>query len=41
MGGCGDYFDVADSVIMMRDYRATDVTAEARRIAEAEHRVAA
>jgi len=33
MGGCGDYFDVADAVIMMRDYAPEDVTAEARRIA--------
>jgi predicted ABC-class ATPase len=36
MGGCGDYFDVADAVIMMRDYAPEDVTGEARRIA-AEH----
>ncbi|MGH0037245.1 MAG: ABC-ATPase domain-containing protein [Myxococcota bacterium] len=33
MGGCGDYFEVADRVIAMRDYRAHDVTDEARRIA--------
>ena len=33
MGGCGDYFDVADTVIMMRDYLPHDVTDEARRIA--------
>ncbi|HUW81900.1 MAG TPA: ABC-ATPase domain-containing protein [Phycisphaerae bacterium] len=33
MGGCGDYFDVADTVIMMRDYLPHDVTADARRIA--------
>jgi len=33
MGGCGDYFDVADTVIMMRNYEPTDVTDEARRIA--------
>ena len=32
MGGCGDYFDVADTVIMMRDYLPEDVTAEAREI---------
>jgi predicted ABC-class ATPase len=32
-GGCGDYFDVADRVIAMRDYRACDVTGEARRVA--------
>jgi predicted ABC-class ATPase len=35
MGGCGDYFDVADRVIMLRDYRALDVTAEARDVARA------
>ncbi len=34
MGGCGDYFDVADTVIMMREYLPQDVTAEARRVAE-------
>ncbi len=33
MGGCGDYFDVADTVIMMRDFLPVDVTAEARQIA--------
>lgn len=33
MGGCGDYFDVADTVIMMRDYHPIDVTDEAKRIA--------
>ncbi len=33
MGGCGDYFDVADTVIRMRDYAPEDATAEARRIA--------
>ncbi len=33
MGGCGDYFDVADHVIMMREYRPGDVTAEAKAIA--------
>jgi predicted ABC-class ATPase len=36
MGGCGDYFDVADCVISMREYRPFEVTAEAKRIA-AEH----
>ncbi len=35
MGGCGDYFEAADQVIAMRDYRAHDVTADAKRIAEA------
>ena len=34
MGGCGDYFDVADTVVMMREYLPQDVTAEARRVAE-------
>ena len=33
MGGSGDYFDVADTVIEMRDFRAHEVTAEARRVA--------
>ncbi len=33
MGGCGDYFDVADTVIRMRDYRPEEVTGEAREIA--------
>ncbi|HIJ74610.1 MAG TPA: ABC-ATPase domain-containing protein [Candidatus Hydrogenedentes bacterium] len=30
MGGCGDYFDVADHVIMMRDYLPIDASADAR-----------
>ena len=34
MGGSGDYFDVADTVIMMNNYQASDVTDEARRIAQ-------
>ncbi|MCA9619451.1 MAG: ABC-ATPase domain-containing protein, partial [Myxococcales bacterium] len=34
VGGSGDYFDVADTVIAMHDYRPEDVTAEARAIAE-------
>ena len=34
MGGCGDYFEVADTVIMMREYIPQEVTGEARRIAE-------
>ena len=34
MGGCGDYFDVADTVIMMRNYMAIDVTNDAKRVAE-------
>jgi len=33
MGGCGDYFDVADTVIAMRDYLPRDATTEARDIA--------
>lgn len=33
MGGSGDYFDAADTVIRMDSYRASDATAEARRIA--------
>ncbi|MFZ5632904.1 MAG: ABC-ATPase domain-containing protein [Bacillota bacterium] len=34
VGGSGDYLAVADLVIMMREYRAFDVTAEAREIIE-------
>jgi predicted ABC-class ATPase len=33
MGGCGDYFDVADTVIEMRAYLPADVTAEAKSVA--------
>ncbi|MCY4131714.1 MAG: ABC-ATPase domain-containing protein [Nitrospira sp.] len=33
MGGCGDYFDVADTVVAMQDYQPLDVTKEAQRIA--------
>jgi len=33
MGGSGDYFDVADTVIMMDAYRAHDVTARAHEVA--------
>ncbi len=33
MGGCGDYFEVADTVIMMRDFLPIDVTQDARRVA--------
>ncbi len=33
MGGCGDYFDVADTVIEMRSFAAHDVTREAREVA--------
>jgi predicted ABC-class ATPase len=35
MGGSGDYMDVADLVLMMDGYRATDVTARAREVAAA------
>jgi predicted ABC-class ATPase len=34
MGGCGDYFEVADTVIMMREYLPQEVTGEARQIAK-------
>ncbi len=34
MGGSGDYFDVADTVIAMIEYEPRDVTAEAKAIAE-------
>ncbi len=33
MGGSGDYFEVADTVIMMDNYRARDVSEPARRLA--------
>ena len=33
VGGAGDYFDVADSVVMMDSYLPRDVTAQARQIA--------
>ncbi|SJL84637.1 ABC-ATPase domain-containing protein [Vibrio palustris] len=32
MGGSGDYFDVADTVIQMHDYQPIDVTAQAKDI---------
>lgn len=32
MGGSGDYFDVADTVICMEDYHARDVTADAKEV---------
>lgn len=35
LGGSGDYFDVADTVTMMDQYRPTNVTDEAKKIAEA------
>ena len=34
MGGCGDYFEVAHRVIVLREYQPLEATAEARRIAE-------
>nr|HPQ54500.1 ABC-ATPase domain-containing protein [Spirochaetota bacterium] len=34
IGGAGDYFDVADSVIAMNEYLPEDMTAQARAIAE-------
>lgn len=34
VGGSGDYFDVADTVIMMDEYKALDVTEKARSIAQ-------
>ena len=34
MGGSGDYFDVADTVVAMTDYLPEDVSARARAIAE-------
>lgn len=42
MGGSGDYFDVADTVIAMQDFQPRDVTAQARAIASqfATHRAA-
>jgi predicted ABC-class ATPase len=33
MGGCGDYFDVADRVIALREFQPLDVTADAAEIA--------
>ncbi len=33
MGGCGDYFDAADRVILMRDYRPEEATQRARDVA--------
>lgn len=35
IGGSGDYFDVADCVIMMDSYQCLDVTARAKKIASA------
>ncbi len=36
VGGSGDYLDVADTVILMEDYRPREVTREARAVAEAQ-----
>ena len=33
LGGCGDYFDVADVIVRMAAFRAVDVTGEAKKIA--------
>ncbi|MCP5043012.1 MAG: ABC-ATPase domain-containing protein, partial [bacterium] len=35
MGGCGDYFEAADQVIMLRDYVPHDATSDAKKIAQA------
>ena len=35
LGGSGDYLDVADTVVAMKDFRPFDVTADARRVAAA------
>jgi predicted ABC-class ATPase len=35
MGGCGDYFETADRVILMRDFVPRDATADAREVAAA------
>ncbi len=32
MGGCGDYFDVADTVIMMNEFSPVDITVDAREV---------
>ncbi len=34
VGSCGDFFDVADTVIQMDTYQAKDVTKEAKRLSE-------
>lgn len=34
VGGSGDYFDVADTIIAMRDYVPREVTAQAREVAQ-------
>ncbi len=35
VGGVGDYLDLADTVILMEEYRPRDATSEARRMAQA------
>lgn len=35
VGGCGDYFDVADCVVAMDSYRALDVTNKVESVANA------
>jgi predicted ABC-class ATPase len=35
MGGCGDYFEAADTVIRLRDYVPDDATEQAREVARA------
>lgn len=34
MGGCGDYLDIADMVILMEDYRPSDCTTNARQLVQ-------
>lgn len=38
MGGSGDYLDVADTVVMLDEYRAVDVTERAREVVAAQPR---
>ena len=33
-GSCGDFFDVADTVLKMQEYRCQDVTSRAKQIAQ-------
>jgi len=33
MGGCGDYFEAADTVVTMREFQPSEITEEARRVA--------
>jgi predicted ABC-class ATPase len=41
MGGSGDFFDCADTVVGLRDYHVEDLTGEARRIAAEQPRTVA